>query len=169
MKKLILSLVFTIILSSCGKSNQVSFSDSVWNSNFSASTKSGAKSTSAAVSDVQINFEGNYDLIQMGNKKCGASIQITKACNGYEITSNYSQPEKLCHVNKGEITTTEITSTEVTQKNNELKLVNYLVYNSRHGKRDILTSKSMTLKPDGTMIISFDLTKKTSRCVYFRR
>ena len=173
MKKLILGLAFTMILASCGKPSKVGLSDSTWNSSFTS--RSGSNSSSTSNSETPINFEGNYDLIKMGNKNCGASIQIVKACGGYELTSNYSQPERFCLINKGEVSTTDITSTEVTQKDNEITLVNYLIYNSRHGKKqknsktDILMSKSLRLEANGTLIISFDLTKKISRCSYIKR
>lgn len=49
-----------------------------------------------------VNFEGSYDIRRDApNDNCPASINITRGCNGYILSSNTNQKEDFCNINKG--------------------------------------------------------------------
>ena len=173
MQKFLLALIIVSTLISCGKSNNINSSGT--------SGVSGYNTYSAGLS----NFEGNYDLIQMGSEDCGASIQIIRDCDGLKLFSNHLGPEEFCNINRG-----EISSTNVTLVGNELKAVMTEFDNSsserdpqdprRDPSRDpgrnprfpqnkISFSTTLTLNNDKTLVKISNLKSRNSRCLYLKR
>jgi hypothetical protein len=93
MKNLLL-LLSAVAVVSCGSNNN--------NQVNSGAGKSASGSEGIETPSTVINFEGSYDIRRDApNDNCPASINITRGCNGYILSSNTNMKEDFCNVNKG--------------------------------------------------------------------
>lgn len=94
MKNLLL-LLSAVAVVSCGSNNQNQVNSGPGKS---ASGSEGIETNPSTV----VNFEGSYDIRRDApNDNCPASINITRGCNGYILSSNTNMKEDFCNVNKG--------------------------------------------------------------------
>ena len=168
MKIFITSFLFSALLISCGKSNQVSSNNSVTGNN--------------SVLVESSNFIGVYDLVKMESDDCGASVRIVAECNGIKLLSNNLGPEEFCNINQGEIISSNDprdgrnkTSTLVTQEGNQLKSVIKILDNGRNepgrtGGMQLTFTNTLTLSNDGSTLSKIShLKSRESRCLYQKR
>ncbi len=169
MKNLILALSVLAVCASCGKSSNKVNSGNV-------------SETTALVPAALVNFEGNYDLIDMRTEDCGAALTITRVCNGYRLESNNRMgAEDFCNINAEGETERNPPNPDrnppnpdrnppnpdrsvpvVTQNGNVLKSVVKISSN-------ISFTNTLTLNTDGVLVKVSDLKSRTSRCMYQKR
>lgn len=140
--------------------------------------------TSALTPSALVNFEGNYDLVEMKTADCGGAVQIVRACNGYRLLSNnHMGAEDFCNVNNGGDNNDRNPPNPdrnppnpdrnppnpdtqnppvVTQKGNVLSSVVRL--NER-----VAFTNTLTLADNGIMTKVSNLKSRQSRCVYQKR
>ena len=156
MKQLILLFILSIILSSCGKTNQVSSSANTYGNSPLQTNPS--------------NFIGVYDLIRMESDNCGVSIRIVGECNGVRILSNNSGPEDFCNINQGEIISRDRTSTTVTQDGNRLQSIVRIFNDGPMNGSQITFSNMLLLNSNGTELTKLSTFKsRITRCIYQKR
>jgi hypothetical protein len=159
MKKLIILFIFSVLLISCGKSNQVATGNNSVTGNNSIEVSSS-------------NFIGIYDLVRMESDDCGASIRIVADCNGVKLLSNNLGPEEFCNINLGESIIRNRTSTTVTQQGNQLQSIVRILEDGRNspGRPQITFSNTLTLSDDGNTLAKIsNLKSRVSRCLYQKR
>ena len=112
-----------------------------------------------------INFEGTYEIIQgLAAINCPATINITKECNGYVLTSSTNQDEDFCDVNvdRHPQSPDGNNEVEVTQEANQLKSVvkvgQYVLTNLLTLHDDIYLTKMTDYKSHSSI-----------RCVFQKR
>ena len=169
MKNVFFALSVLALCASCGNSSNKVNSGSV-------------SGTNALTPSALVNFEGNYDLIDMRSDDCGAALTITRACNGYRLQSNnHMGPEDFCNVNLGGETdrnppnpdrnppnpdrnppNPDRTKPEVTQKGNVLTSVVRISSN-------LAFTNTLTLADNGVLTKVSNLKSRTSRCMYQKR
>lgn len=171
MKTTILLTAVLALSLSCGKSSNKVNSGSVSGSN-------------TITPGALVNFEGNYDLVEMKSADCGAAVQIVRECNGYRLLSNNRMgAEDFCNVNKSGDTDDRNPPNPdrnppnpdrnppnpdrnnppvVTQKGN------ILTSTVRLNERVAFTN-TLTLENTGVMTKVSNLKSRTSRCIYQKR
>ena len=158
-------------LAACGKSN-----------NTTSSASSGASGINVFSTDSSpLSFIGNYDLVGSAGFNCGASIQIISDCMGYKILNNNQRTEEFCHINQG-----EIRSSNVTLIGNQLKSIQTF---SNDRPRSLIQkippippgisnnnlppinriTKILTLGNDGILEKFVEINQKQFKCEYIRR
>lgn len=94
--KNVLLLLSVVAVVSCGSKNQNQVNSG------SGSSNSGTNGIETLPANTPVNFEGSYDIRRDApNDNCPASINITRGCNGYILSSNTNQKEDFCNVNVG--------------------------------------------------------------------
>lgn len=129
--------------------------------------------SSEAVTVLSIDsFIGNYDLIEMGEGDCGASLQIIKLCEGVQVRNNHSASESFCNINKGEIKTGDNRSSKnVTFESNAIKSV-ALLFDERSipaGQVKKTTIKILTLENGGILRKLSKSDTEDNSCIYQKR
>lgn len=149
MKNLLL-LLSAVVVISCGSKNN-------------NQVNSGAAPTDSNIDGLEVfpvNFEGSYD-IRNGQpaENCPASINITKGCDGFILTSNTNQKEDFCNVNTNTANSNKVV---VTLQDNQLKAV------VRVGQN--VYSNTLTLDKNRYLTKVTDYKSRSNlRCVFEKR